>query len=516
MYSIIRFLHVNVRYDFVGNITTVIFILLFSCFCIISFSALAASEGNSDLKLGGKAQVISSSLSLNKAIHLAQQYDPWVTGNKHQQKAIELMSQAQATLPDPKVSITVANLPTNGFDFSQEAMTQAKFGIAQLFPRGDSLALMSQKLKIESEAYSYQRQDRAAQVAVIVGTLWLDIYQIQQSRALIEKNRSLFEQLADIAQASYSSAIGKTRQQDIVRAQLELTRLEDRLNILTQQQDNYLGMLMPWLIEWHEDHLATTLATLSDEFSKQDFTLSDELPSIALFSDKQFNTHSPLQTDKLIHYFEQHPAVVALDKNISATQTSIKLAKQKYQPEWGVNASYGYRANDAMGQSRADLFSVGVTFDLPLFTENKQDKEVQSVIAKSQAVKTDKILLLRKLLSTFTSAQGRLSRLKDRQHLYQTKLLPQMHDQAEASLTAYTHDDGDFAEVVRSRISVLNGEIEHLTLNVQEQKLHLEINYLFAGSIHHLAFKQFSNPEFNETKTMQVTQHSKVSFGENL
>jgi outer membrane protein TolC len=136
-----------------------------------------------------------------------------------------------------------------------------------------------------------------------------------------------------------------------------------------------------------------------------------------------------------------------------------------------------------MGRSRADLFSVGVTFDLPLFTENRQDKEVQSAISKTEAVKTEKLLLLRELLGSYLSAKGRLLRLKDRQNLYQEKLLPQIHDQAEASLTAYTNDDGDFSEVVRSRIAVLNAEIDELALNVDEQKIRLELNYLFVGSI---------------------------------
>jgi 3'-phosphoadenosine 5'-phosphosulfate sulfotransferase len=61
--------------------------------------------------------------------------------------------------------------------------------------------------------------------------------------------------------------------------------------------------------------------------------------------------------------------------------------------------------------------------------------------------------------------------------------LPQIPAQAEASLTAYTTDDGDFSEVVRSRIAVLNAEIDELALNVEEQKIRLELNYLFVGNI---------------------------------
>lgn len=422
-------------------------------------------------------------LSFKKAIEMAQKSDPWLTGNKHKQQAIELMSTAANTLPDPKVSIGLANLPTNGFDFAQEGMTQAKVGIAQMFPRGDTLAIKSQQLKTQSEAFPYQRKDRVSKVAVTVGSLWLDAYRVQQTIALIENNRSLFEQLADVATASYSSALGKTRQQDIVRAQLELTRLEDRLAQLAQQKNGFVGMLAQWLSQISSENSAGEPVLLASDFSLHQLVLSQELPEIELINRTLVVKETWLEPSALIPYFSNHPAVVALEKNIKATKTGIKLAQQKYQPEWGVNASYGYRADDAMGSSRADLFSIGVTFDLPIFTHNRQDKAVQSAVSATEAVKTDKILLLRQLLGAYSSAKGRLLRLKERQMLYKFKLLPQIHDQAAASLSAYTNDDGDFSEVVRSRIEVLNTEIDLLTLNVEEQKIGLELNYLFIGRL---------------------------------
>jgi outer membrane protein TolC len=427
--------------------------------------------------------------SFTNTVKTAQKNDPWLTGNKHQQHALESMSYAANSMPDPKMSVGFANLPTDGFDFSQEGMTQVKVGITQMFPRGDTLAIKNQQLRIESEAYPFQRADRKAKVAVTVGNLWLDAYRVQQSIALIENNRSLFEQLADVAQASYSSAIGKTRQQDIVRAQLELTRLDDRLDILSQQQNAYLGMLSQWLsnafltqnsINANQNAEQDTINTISQLHS---IRLTKELPDIDLLNAQLILGKSWLSVEKLANYFAQHPAVYAIDKKISATKTGINLAEQQYKPEWGVNASYGYRDDDPMGNSRADLFSVGVTFDLPIFTESRQDMAVKSAVSKTEAVKTEKVLLLRQLLGAFSSGKGRLLRLHERKALYQNKLLPQINDQAEASLTAYTNDDGDFSEVVRSRIAVLNAEIEQLKIAVEEQKIILEINYLFAGSL---------------------------------
>lgn len=424
--------------------------------------------------LSVNSALASNELSFNKAIKLAQENDPWLKGNIYQQQSLESRSIAAGTLPDPKLTLALANLPSNGFDFQQEAMTQAKVGISQMFARGDSLAIKREQLKVESESYPYQRDNRKAQVAVTVGSIWLEAFLSQQSIALIESNRALFEQLADVAEASYSSTLGKTRQQDIVRAQLELTRLEDRLDKLAQQQTKYQGMLSQWLTSLSQDS-ATQLSFL-------ELAVTQTLPQIDLQAHSLIYSNNWQKPAKIAQHFSQHPAVLAIDKKVTASKTGIKLAEQKYQPEWGVSASYGYRDDDPLGNSRADLFSVGVSLDLPLFTENRQDKEVQSAVANAEAVKTEKVLLLRQFFGSYKSAKGRLLRLKERQALYNDKLLPQIQDQAEASLTAYTNDDGDFAEVVRSRIAVLNAQIDALALKVEEQKLHLELNYLFAGN----------------------------------
>ena len=58
---------------------------------------------------------------------------------------------------------------------------------------------------------------------------------------LIDEDKALFERLSDIAKANYSTAFGRVNQQDIVRAKLELTRLEDRLTRLRALEEEPQG-----------------------------------------------------------------------------------------------------------------------------------------------------------------------------------------------------------------------------------------------------------------------------------
>ena len=414
------------------------------------------------------AQDTNNLLFIEQAVKTAQENDPWIDGNRHMQDATNSMSVAAGSLPDPQVSIGLANLPTDSFSFNQESMTQVKLGVSQMFPQGDSLNIKRRQLELTAEAFPYQREDRNSKVAVTVSHLWLDAYKAQRSIALIEENRSLFEQLTDIAMSSYSSAIGKTRQQDIIRAQLELTRLNDRVAMLGQTMDGFVERLSEWLNVESSNY--------------QEFNIADQLPNRLVKHPEFVNEEMIVRDEALYETLSKHPMMKALEQNIEATSAGVDLAKQKYKPAWGVNASYGRRNSDPFGNSRSDALTVGVSLSVPLFTANRQDKEYSAAVSKREAIRTEKWLLLRKLKAGFETSRSQLSRLNERKTLYENDLLPQMEEQAEASLTAYTNDDGDFAEVVRARIAELNAQIDALNIDVERQKTIIQLNYYFTAS----------------------------------
>jgi outer membrane protein TolC len=448
--------------------------------------------------LSVNAMATPTQWSFEHVIHSAQQNDPWLTANKHQQQALESMSEAVNTLPTPTMTLGLANLPVDSFNFSQEAMTQVKVGVSQKFPRGDSITIKNQQLRIKSQAYPYQRQDRAAKVAVEVANLWLDIYQRQESIVLINKNRELFEQLVNIAQARYGSFAGVTGQQDIVRAQLEVTRLDDRLTQLAQQQSSLWGALKQWLISPNALQRDNEVLLSTPLFSTM--MVSKQLPSVQpLLADllplQSRDSQSALH--KITRVMQNHPAILAINKQILATKTGIQLAEQAYQPEWGINAHYGYRDDDPMGTSRSDFFSIGVSFDLPLFTNTSQDMAVKSAISSTEAVKTEKLLVMRQLLSRYDSAQATLTQLQARKSLYQKQLIPQTNALAKAALTAYNNDRGDFIDVIKARIARLDADIALLAINVNQQKIMMTLNYLAMGYIPQTSHVADHNNAFN-------------------
>lgn len=425
----------------------------------------------------------AANLSFRQAVVSAYENDYWLQGSQHRENMFESKSIAAGELPNPKLSLGLLNVPTDTFDFDQEPMTQLKIGVSQQFARGDTLNLKREQLLLKSQQQPIARQQRRADIKLALSQLWLDAYKASETITLIERNRGLFKQLEDIAKADYSSALGKTRQQDIVKSQLELTRFDDRLAIAITTFDHAISRLSEWLP--------------TDETSKISMASFERKKVVENFKWKHKNWYRPgenINQEEFFTLFSAHPAIRYINSEIEASNKSIDIAKQSYKPQWGINAGYGYRSNADNGNNRADFLSIGVTLDLPLFTSTKQDKQVSAAIKNTQAISTEKLLALRKMVSQFTQTQSKLHNLSQRQDLYKSKLLPQAKEQTDISMTAYTNDDGNLTEVTRARIAELNAEIEMLAINVERLKSIAQWNYFFEKG---LEVSDVENSEFN-------------------
>ena len=398
-------------------------------------------------------------LALEDAIDIAIRGDPWSAQSIYLQRALLDESVAAGALPDPRITLGAANLPTDTFDTGQEGMTQATIGLSQRFPRGDSRSLARDKKIQLAESQSFQRENRQELVVRSVTYLWLELWKAQESIRIIDNNRGLFEQLADVAEAGYTSTMTGSRQQDIIRGSLELTRLDDRLTGLYSQLETAQEELGEWVG--------------ADTFRLR---VSERIPSNLVA--KLVNTPSYANGNAAI----THASIRATDQLIDAGSLDIKLARQAYKPEWTVSAQYGYRDQTTGGQDRADLFSVGIGFDLPFFTGNRQDRTVSAAIARVEAAKSDRMLQVRRLTAEARAAAARINRLDDRIMLYQQTLLPQIAEQANAALSAYNNDDGDFAEAVRARIAELNAQVDFIQMTAERAKNVANFRYLTADT----------------------------------
>ncbi|AOE49849.1 TolC family protein [Kangiella sediminilitoris] len=402
--------------------------------------------------------------SLESTLIMAIENDPWLKKSQFQEKSLRSAGVAESSLPDPKASISLANLPVDDFSFNSQAMTQFKLGLSQTFARGDSLSIKSDIKELQADAQPHLRMNRKTQLMMEVGSLWLDAYKAQRSIELISNKRHLFQELKEAAEINYRSVIQSSSQQELIRADLELVKLDDQITVYEDKLHNTIRRMSEY-VPLPQNYFS------SYETNKTPNYFSSALPEI-----------------KLIHeeHIQQHPLVLAIDKNIQSSSKTIDLKKEGYKPQFTVNGGYGLRQDGLNGEDRPDFFSVGVSFDVPLFTDNRQDKEVEAATYSKESQKEERALVIKKLSSGHSAQLSRLNKLKKRLRLYEKEIFPQVMLQSEASMTAYSNNEADFSELVRARIDEVNTQLTVLDIAVEIEKAKLRANYYQAQTSNEL------------------------------
>lgn len=410
-------------------------------------------------------------LSLSDAIATALNNDPWLYGSQFQQQALEQRSHSAGTLPDPIFSLGLLNLPSDSFALGQENMTQIKVGVSQALPRGDTLQLTQTKLSTAAQMHPLQRADRRAQLTQRVTQHWLDAYLAQATLAIYAREWNVFEQLIDITQSQYRSALGSARQANILAAELTILQIEDTITAVEAQRDVAFAALSTWLFNIEQPALGQNAA------HNQNTTIQAVADTLPLLTEVDTLLAGTNTQTTLVSLLQNHPAIQALGVKQDVAEHDVALAKQAHAPQWGLNAAYALRDDQPDGRSRADLFSLGVTVQMPINPDAKQDRDVAASIANAEAVKTEQRLLLQTMYGEVQQLISRQQRLVQRQDLYQNKLLPQAQNQTEVLLAALTNDDTDYQAVLSAKMTQIQTHIAALKIDVELAKIKSQLAY---------------------------------------
>ena len=402
--------------------------------------------GATVISINSNAQV----LSLEQAEQLALENDAVLQAKLAQTDAFREQAVAADTLPDPKVKLGLMNFPTDTFARDQEPMTQIQVGVQQMIPRGDTLNLKSQLAMKSSEASFADVQDRKRLVTAQLRSAYLEQLYWLNAEEVVKNSYQLFSQLTSITQAQYQSGVQK--QQDVIRAELELGLLADKLDdIQSNQKASY--------------------AQFSKLIGQQSQVLSivraiPQLPAIPFA--KEPNA-----------ILREHPRIYAEDAKVARSQFDIELARQEYKPEWMIDVTYGFRDGyNANGSERADFLSAMLVFDMPLFTGDRQDRKVSASQLQHQSALQTREEVLRELTRQYESQVASWQALQGRVQRYEKLLVPQAHENAAAALHAYQNRRGEFTALMRARITELETELKYLRLQIDSLKTQSMLLYL--------------------------------------
>jgi outer membrane protein TolC len=376
-------------------------------------------------------------LTLAEAEQLALDQEPGHAAMLAQASALEDQAVAAGQLPDPTLRAGLANYPISSGGFSTEGMTQAQLGLRQNFPSGKSRAFGT--LRYESLALEMGESAHARARSVLTQTrrAWLEAYYWQRARDIVTESRPFFGDLVEVTRSQY--AVGRKTQHDLLRAELELSRLDDRLIEIDRRYAQATAMLSAWTGPIANRPISSALPALQ------------QVPEIEVL-------RSALAT---------HPSLLAAEAQIDARRAGVNLAEEQKKPGWALDLGYGYRDGTLpSGDPRSDFVSLSVSFELPFFQKNRQDRKLSAALSERSAAEYKKDQLLREMSSQLDAEFAYWTDLTRRVGLYESRILSLSEDQAQAALLAYQSEAGDFADVMRGYIDDLNTRLEHVRLQV--------------------------------------------------
>jgi cobalt-zinc-cadmium efflux system outer membrane protein len=334
--------------------------------------------------------------------------------------------QASA-LPDTDVMVqhfTVGS-PRPFAGYSNSDFAYIGFGASQELPYPGKRGLRADVAKHDIAISGAEKDVVAWDVLTRVKLAYFQLASSQQIIAILDKNQQTGEQLEQAAEARYR--VGEGTQQDVLRAQLQRTRL---LNDLSMQQRE----------------IAQAQVVLKA-------LLNRPADSPDVVAESVSERHIPAPEALLSQLKAKNPDLQVNSERISQNRTSVELAKREKKPDFGVQYMWQHTASDFR-----DYYMGTFSIKLPNRSRVRaMEGEAQAKLAQAEAEKESRL----KQMESDLGEQIAIVQTSEQQlKVYEEGLIPQSEAALNAGLAGYRAGKQEYQGLLASFADTLQLAIE--------------------------------------------------------
>ena len=331
--------------------------------------------------------------------------------------------------PDPMLSVSYGGNMLPPFTLMRSDPSSQRAIMAQQeipFPGKTRLRGEIATREADAETLAYEAVWR--RVAAELKQAYFDLYFTDQSLASLRKDRQVLEKFEKIAEIRYS--VGKSAQQDVLKAQLELSRLLERETILNEQRHT----------------LVAQLNSLRNQPLDSPLDAPGEIkPSLFSYSLEELETAAQAS----------FPVLKRQQTMVDAGRLGVRLAEKEVRPNFTVGYTYMQR------DGQMDMYGITLSTTLPIFRRKKQDMAIAEAAANLEAAQkmadNEQNLLRYRVKQEYLQVET-AQRLMQ---LYTQGIVPQSTLTLESSLTGYESGTLDFLTVISNFTTVLDSELKY-------------------------------------------------------
>jgi len=370
--------------------------------------------------------------SLHDLVETALKKNPELKTSDARWQMFASKAKQASALEDPMLMLKLQNLvvrqPTS---FDKDPQTAKVIGITQQIPFWGKRAIRQELAQYEAESYKWAIEERKLELSRMVKETYYQLWAIDKQLEIVDKNLKILTDFVTIAESKYS--VGQGVQQDIYKAGLERSKMLD-MQITLRQQRKSLEANLNYLLY----RPGTTPVGMIADFTLPEVSQTvEQLNLVAL---------------------EKRPQIKSLLSLTNKAQASHRLAQKEFYPDFNLSFEYMFR-EESMNDPGFDMFTVGVTFNLPFQQEKRRAMLAESTAEAGMAA--EELNALKNSISyAINDTLAQMDRRRKLVELYKGGIIPQAEQSLESAVISYRVSKVDFLTLLDGRMNLFNYERE--------------------------------------------------------
>jgi cobalt-zinc-cadmium efflux system outer membrane protein len=383
--------------------------------------------------------------SLAALIQEMGENDPAIRAARKAAEAATHVAPQVSSLPDPQFTLQQFSVgsPRPFAGYTNSDFAYIGIGASQQLPYPGKLKLRADVANRDADVAKVHSEVVSDDEIEKLKATYYQLSYLQQTLGILQRDDALLQQVEQQAEAHYSA--GQGNQQDVLKAQLERTKILREIS-MHHQLAGELQAELKRILRRRQDSAEIITEPFSATFLR--YTASELLDKVR----------------------EQDPNIREQSAMVQRHQVSVELARKEFRPDFGV--SYMWERTDP-AQFRA-YYMAAFNVNFP------RRKPRQAALAEAQVnVERTQQELDAQLQSALAEVQKQyvITKTSEEQLLiYRDGLIPQAQATIQAGLAAYQSNREDFETLFSSFLDVLNLDLEYqqTLLDHQTALVHIE------------------------------------------
>ncbi len=365
--------------------------------------------------------------------------------------------EQNSNLPDPTLTLGLANLPVNSFSFTQEPMTGKVVGLSQGIPFPGKLGTTADAAEKDVEIVQQESTDAKNEIINDVKQNYYELSYVRKAISIEKESKKLLDDISKVVRTKYE--VSTASQQNLLKVELELTNISDKIADLKSRESALNSALNAQLLLPPGNVIKTEEIP---EISFKQYTI-EELDTLAV-QNRAYLKGFRLARDKAV--LQGH------------------LAEYDRYPNFNLSVQYAQRDEIAKTNTPlTDFFSVMVGISLPLNYGGKVTAKVQEAESMERLYEQQYAFAQQVLAQNFGSSAAKLNSLEERIKLIREAEFPQAQQTFNSALSSYQVGQIDFINVIDSQNKLYQVETSLYRLETDYLKEISKLEFLTGSSL---------------------------------